>query len=107
MANKISLDIASKEIREDLEILKNFETLPKEHLDEALIKAASSGDMKNVETLLKLGADVNTLNHMKQTPLQLAADRRDDVIVKLLLENGAHVDAQDLYGETTLHKACL
>ena len=107
MNTKISVDISSsKEEREDLEILNNFETLPKELLDEALIKAASSGDMKSVETLLKLGADVNTQNHEKQTPLHLAFDRKDYAIVKLLLENGANVDAKDSYG-TPLHKACL
>ena len=76
MANKISLDCSSsKEAREDLEIDNNFETLPKA-LDEALIKAASTGDVKTVETLLKLGANVNTQNDKKQTPLHLASDRR-------------------------------
>ena len=107
MANKISLDCSTskEEVREDLEILNNFETLPKELLDEALIKEASSGDVKTVETFLNLGADVNVQNHKKQTPLHLATHREDYAIVKLLLENGAYVDAQDSYGQTALHKA--
>ena len=108
MANKISLDLGSPKEHEIIKTfealeLEDFENLSKELLDKALIKAASSGDVKTVETLLKLGADLNTQNDKKQTPLHLAFDRKDYAIVNLLLENGA----QDFYGETPLHRACL
>ena len=108
MVNKRSFDLSSskepKRIK-TFEELEDFEKLSKECLNKTLIKAAKSGDAKTVETLLKLGADVNTQNGEKQTPLHLASARAEHAVAKILLENGANVDTQDWYGQTPLHRA--
>ena len=47
--------------------------------------------------------DVNLRNGRQQTPLLLAVDKRHVKIAKLLLENGANVNAQDDVGDSPLH----
>ena len=82
---------------------------PKELLDGFLFMAASSKDVKIVEKLLKLGANVNIQNDKMQTPLHLACNSENDTadyeIVKLLLEKGAIVNAKDCDGNTPLYVA--
>ena len=46
---------------------------------------------------------VNLRNGRQQTPLLLAVDKRHVTIAKLLLENGAQVNAQDDVGDSPLH----
>ena len=110
MVNKRSMDLSSskepKRIK-TIEVKDKFQTPSKKHLDKTLIKATSCGDVKTVETLLKLGANVNTQNRKKQTPLHLASYRAEHAIAKILLENGANVYAQDSNGRTPLHEACF
>ena len=105
MVNKRSFDLSSskepKRIK-TIEVKDKFQTPSKKHLDKTLIKATSCGDVKTVETLLKLGANVNTQNRKKQTPLHLASYRAEHAIAKILLENGANVYAQDSNGRTPL-----
>ena len=48
-------------------------------------------------------SDVNLRNGRQQTPLLLAVDKRHVTIAKLLLENGAQVNAQDDVGDSPLH----
>ena len=49
------------------------------------------------------GSDVNLRNGRQQTPLLLAVDKRHVTIAKLLLDNGAEVNAQDDVGDSPLH----
>lgn len=46
-------------------------------------------------------------NNVKNTPLMLAARRGDLKIVKLLLQNGAKVNPQNIGGETALHNSSI
>ena len=42
-----------------------------------------------------------------QTPLHIAAKRKRGDIIRIILENGAKIDALDCVGRTALHYACL
>jgi ankyrin repeat protein len=91
--------------------------------DTALMAAAASGNPESVRLLLTKGAKVNTRNKRRQTAL-LSAAKEDsgfyigeagrsaaeipdesihrDVVVKLLLDAGARIEAQAWDGETAL-----
>jgi ankyrin repeat protein len=56
--------------------------------------------------LLAMGADPNLANYEHFTPLMIAASRGCNLIMELLIENGAKLDYVDKhYGETALIKA--
>ncbi|MGR3972215.1 ankyrin repeat domain-containing protein [Shewanella sp. 1180_01] len=57
--------------------------------DYELHDAAWSGNYLGVKNLILYGADVNLRNSDGKTPLDLAKERRDDLIVKLLQAHGA------------------
>ena len=69
--------------------------------------ASASSNQEVVEFLLKLNKiSVNATNHFNQTPLMHACvdgDRLDKI--KMLLKNGANIQARDYYGSTVLHIA--
>ncbi|WP_341811598.1 ankyrin repeat domain-containing protein [Wolbachia endosymbiont (group A) of Oxytorus armatus] len=56
--------------------------------------------MKEVENLLREGADVNVKNDKGETPLHFAAEMGHAEIVKDLLDKGANVNAVDKDGKT-------
>ena len=66
--------------------------------DTALNVAIKAGDSNLSIELLK-GADVNIANKDEVTALHLAVKTGDDELVRLLLENGAKIDAIDNHGE--------
>ena len=69
--------------------------------------AAYAGKVETVRQALQAGMDVNSANsETKLTPLHMAAYNGHTKVVKLLLENGAQVDAQDHEGKTPLIHAC-
>jgi hypothetical protein len=69
---------------------------------EALIGAARTGDIEQVQDLLDKGADVNSRNEWGLTPL-MAASQGDHIDVgKLLLEKGADVNTKQKDGWTAL-----
>ena len=88
--------------------LKVFKII-KEILQEPRLNRAVR--MKNVELVKKCLAEKDslesrgTLHFRNATPLYYAAYNVDPVITKLLLENGAEVNALDYQGETPLHTA--
>lgn len=68
--------------------------------------ALATGPKHTIRALLECKADVNVeYSDNKHTLLQLAVYRRDKEIVELLLEHGAHVDAQNSEKSTALHIA--
>ena len=64
-----------------------------------LYKAADSGSVELVKTMLKLGAKVNFLHNFEgnvwQTPVHVAAENDDLEMLKLLLDAGANPDSID------------
>lgn len=71
----------------------------------ALHLASLNGHHNVVQCLVEArpGSDVNLRNGRQQTPLLLAVDKRHVTIAKLLLDNGAEVNAQDDVGDSPLH----
>ena len=75
--------------------------------------ASSEGYTDIVKELISLGADVNAQDNSLQTPLVLNLEShlqtqhgKDTEILKLLLENGAHVNTIDIRKATPLHTIC-
>lgn len=52
--------------------------------------AVYEGNWSLVRQLLKEGVDVNQINPEGKTPLEIARERGDDLIIKLLISNGAN-----------------
>lgn len=50
-------------------------------------------------------ANINGRDHIKQTPLHLAAQKGNTAIIELLLKYVADINAKDKYGDTLLHIA--
>ncbi len=80
---------------------------PLSEADKALLKAANRRNIIYVKRALVDGADVNAKNHIRLTPLHIAADRGHKEVVALLIDKGADVNAMGGEGETPLHKAAL
>lgn len=68
-------------------------------------KAVNSGDIKKVERLLQLGADVNQKETMGDIPLHVTAKKGNFDLVKVLVTHGADVNKADPWGWTPLHHA--
>ncbi|KAL8745436.1 MAG: hypothetical protein Q9190_002418 [Brigantiaea leucoxantha] len=72
----------------------------------ALYEAAGYGSSTDVQNALKKGANVDYRGSgLLSSPLHQAAIYGRDEIVKILLEGGAKVAAQDRFGRTALHEA--
>ena len=56
-----------------------------------------------VHALLKLKANVNITTNEKCSPLQYAAVKNDDKVVKWLVRTGARVNHCNVWGESPLH----
>lgn len=72
----------------------------------ALVEAISIGDIEAAQVLIEdYEADVNATNYLKITPLMVAVGLSNEQAVKLLLEKGAYVGAQDFNNKTALDYA--
>lgn len=60
---------------------------------EELINSIKNNDISSIDSLVKMGADVNLLDAGGQTPLIWAIDKNNVVIVKQLIDAGADVNA--------------
>lgn len=77
-----------------------------EELNEKLLEASSTGDLKEVESLLEQGADVKWMNEYGYTALMYAArlyGHKD--ICEALINKGADVNATTEDGDTALMEA--
>jgi ankyrin repeat protein len=79
-----------------------------------LLVAIRNGDLAQVQTLLRAGADVNTADSDGTTALMHAVIESDVDVVKLLLDNKANVNAKNtldstalMYAATSLEKTRL
>ena len=61
--------------------------------------------LESVKYLIALGADVNVANPSGQTALHGAAYMGSDAVVRLLVQSGARVNAQDAQGQTPFRLA--
>ncbi|WP_370274077.1 ankyrin repeat domain-containing protein [Wolbachia endosymbiont of Phyllotreta cruciferae] len=73
-----------------------------EYCKSSLHLAARLGNLKEVENLLREGADVNVKNDKGKTPLHFAAESGYQQVVQALLDKGANVNAKDKDGKTPL-----
>jgi len=73
----------------------------------ALHLACAKGHIKIVKQLLSMKADVNVRNARQETPLHSAIRFEADntALVELLIANGAMINAKDIEGEMSLHRA--
>ena len=69
----------------------------KEKLNTLLIKAVAAGNIKNAKNLLKQGADVDARDENGWTAMMLAVWMRHFDFADYLLDNGANIDAKDIY----------
>jgi ankyrin repeat protein len=73
-----------------------------------LMAASRSGNEKMVAEIIQLGGNVNRQNTRHYTPLMCASKFGHTNVVRLLLENGASVDAKEsLFGKTSLALCAL
>ena len=80
-------------------------------LNKLLIRAIEEGNVKKVKNLIKKKSDINA-NHSyldalsyDNTFLHFAAELGNEKIVKVLIENGARIEARNLGKQTPLHCA--
>lgn len=64
-------------------------------------------NIQKIETLIELGADVNSLNSLGYIPLHYAAAKNESEIIQLLITAGANINRQDSHGYTPLHWAAI
>lgn len=72
--------------------------------ESALMLAAIKGNQDMVEKLIKKGADVNKTGW---APLHYAASSGQSVIISILIENSAYIDAESPNGTTPLMMAAM
>lgn len=72
-----------------------------------LHRAAQFGHAEACSLLLDHGADADAYSHNAEeiAPIHAAIGGRQQQIVPLLLDRGAHIDAQESHGFTPLHQA--
>lgn len=73
--------------------------------EDKLISAVKNGDLKNVETLIAAGVDLEARDNENMTALMIAAKKGDTDIASKLITAGANISAQDRYGWTVLFHA--
>ncbi len=73
--------------------------------DIALLNAAHSSNIDEVERLLKTGADPNVRDQWGGSALHIAAGRADGLVLEALLEYGGNPNLQNADGETPLMPA--
>jgi ankyrin repeat protein len=73
----------------------------------ALLSVSEAPRADVVRRLIGLGVDVNARDRRRWTPLQFAARSRTPAVVKLLIDAGAQIDAEDDEGITPLHRSVM
>lgn len=76
-------------------------------LNSRLQEAVSENDAKEVESLLKQGANPNMADSAKQTVLHYAVEQDMHEIVGLLIDFGANIESRDEFSQTPMHWAAF
>lgn len=71
-------------------------------LNKDLLDAVRAGDVKNARRSIIMGADVNTIVDFAGAPLIITTFADSFEMASLLLDNGAHINARDIYGKTAV-----
>ncbi len=79
--------------------------LSKQALNTKLFYAAKGGYEQTVKQLIEMGADVNSAQSSKETPMHAAASTGKLNVVKLLRQKGAKTDPRTSAGWIPLHHA--
>lgn len=115
--NRTPVDDAITNGRRDvLRILKRYGATIPRHVHESdgdhvhalgveLIEESAKGSERDVKQCLDYGADVNFKHYDRRTALHLACVEGHIEIVKILLDAGADIDAEDRWGITPLAEA--
>jgi len=74
-------------------------------LERQLISAASAGDTKTVERILRIGIDVDAAGEGSYSPLMLAAEGGHTDTVKVVLRYHPYVNKAGSHGDTALKLA--
>ncbi|KAL6054973.1 Ankyrin repeat containing Ras association (RalGDS/AF6) domain containing protein [Balamuthia mandrillaris] len=92
-------------IRDNTEVLQTRGT---NKTNFELFKAAQSNDIKTIKRLLDLGADVNCIDFdTGSSPLHWACAKSQQHAIRLLVERGANINAQNKRGLTPLHSLII
>ncbi len=71
----------------------------------AIIDLVSLGQVDEVKKLIAKGCDVNEQGELGQSSVLAAVDRNDLLMLTILIEAGAKLDAKDSFGESALSVA--
>jgi ankyrin repeat protein len=66
----------------------------------SLINAIQIGRIPRIRRLISNGINIHDRDQNQNTPLHIAADQENFEIVQILVENGADVNSQNIYGAT-------
>jgi len=72
---------------------------------DALLEAASRGELQQTRNLLDSGVDPDTTDNCRFTPLMRAAQAGNTPVAELLLASGAQIDLEDKGGSPALMQA--
>ena len=108
IADSLEFDLAEAMIA--LEVVRPQDELALRHStdrlsNDALLQAASTGNLVVAKRLIKNGADINATNHYGQTALHLAVSGNDREMTRTILDKGGDPNVQDYDGRTPLHRA--
>lgn len=74
---------------------------------DSVVEAAAANRVENVKRLLAQGADINAVKEIfKRTALHIAVANGNEELVRVLIENGANVEARNFLEDTPLGLLC-
>jgi uncharacterized protein len=80
---------------------------PQNYLDQKLLDAPKSGNVKKIRAYLAKGAHVNYADDEDWSVLMEAVDRGNLAIVRVLVNKGANLNPKNCFGETALTRTAL
>jgi len=90
------------------ETTSNGTSSPHDSPYEDLFEAAEMGTVRDVESFVKKGSDINAKNEAGFTALHYAAHYNQNIdVLRYLVSIGAHVNAKTNLGRTPLHQAAM